>query len=67
MIHTRASAASILGIHPTTLKRWEDEGVVPVAQRDTTGRRVYTSAEVENLKQIAAERREAYGKLQFSA
>jgi DNA-binding transcriptional MerR regulator len=66
MIHTRASAASILGIHPDTLKRWEDEGVVPGAQRDTSGRRLYTTAEVEKLKQIAEERRLAYGKLQFT-
>jgi putative resolvase len=66
MIHTRASAASILGIHPNTLRRWEDEGVVPEAQRDSSGRRLYTAAEIEHLKSIAEERREAYSRLQFS-
>jgi DNA-binding transcriptional MerR regulator len=66
MIHTRASAASILGVHPSTLKRWETEGIIPPASRDSTGRRVYDAEEIERLKAIAEERREVYGTLTFS-
>lgn len=62
MIRTRSAAASILGVHPDTLKRWEDEGIVPESERDSAGR---SETDVAKLKQIADERRDAYGKLQF--
>lgn len=62
MIHTRTSAASFLGVHPDTLKRWEDEGVVPEADRDSAGRRVYSESQLQQLQQVASERRLAHEK-----
>ena len=60
MIRTRAAAASVLGVHPDTLKRWEDEGIIPDAERDSANRRMYSEADIVRLRQIAEERRAAY-------
>lgn len=62
MTRTRAAAASVLGIHPYTLKRWEVQGIVPEAQRDSAGRRLYYEHDMEKLKLIAAERIGAWKK-----
>ncbi|GJQ58378.1 MAG: MerR family transcriptional regulator [Candidatus Scalindua sp. AMX11] len=41
--------AKKLGIHPTTIKRWEVRGKVKKAKRDKNGWRVYGETEVEEL------------------
>ncbi|MCP5003379.1 MAG: MerR family transcriptional regulator [Planctomycetes bacterium] len=41
--------AKKLGIHPTTIKRWELTGKVKKAKRDKNGWRIYGNSEVEAL------------------
>ena len=44
LLSTR-QAASRLGVHPQTLRRWEREGVIPAATR-RRGQRVYTAGDL---------------------
>jgi len=48
LLSTREVVAWV-GVHPQTLRRWEREGVVPVATR-RRGQRVYTADDLERIK-----------------
>ena len=48
LLSTRDAAARV-GVHPQTLRRWEREGIVPIATR-RRGQRVYTPADVERIR-----------------
>lgn len=43
-------AARRIGVYPDTLKNWEKRGLV-MPMRDTTGRRLFTSEQIEELTQ----------------
>ena len=62
MIYTISTAAHILDVSPTTLKQWEEMGVIPKVERDCNGRRVFSDEDMVRLKQTAAERKEARGR-----
>jgi DNA-binding transcriptional MerR regulator len=57
---TIGAAAAALGIAPSTLRLWEQQGIVPPAER-TGGaeRRLYAKADIDALRPIAEERRRA--------
>jgi len=42
-----AEAAKLLGVHPSTLRRWDKEGVLTPSYRTPSGERRYTD---EDLK-----------------
>ena len=55
---TIGAAAAALGIAPSTLRLWEQQGIVPPAERTGGGdRRLYDRADLEALRPIAEERR----------
>lgn len=47
---TITEAASMLGISPRTIVRWENKGKVKKARRDWRGWRVYDENELDSLK-----------------
>ncbi|MBA2591157.1 MAG: MerR family transcriptional regulator [Gammaproteobacteria bacterium] len=51
-----ARAARLIGRSAVTLRRWDHTGVFS-ARRDPTGDRVYTPADLVELREIAATRR----------
>lgn len=51
MLYGRGAAAGMLGVHPDTLIRWEKKGYVK-PQRDSAGRRLFTPAQIEGLREI---------------
>ena len=42
-------AAKELGVHPDTLRRWEEEGQIELAERTASGRRGYALAKLHHL------------------
>jgi DNA-binding transcriptional MerR regulator len=46
----------LYGIAPSTLRRWESEGIVPKPKRTGTGLRDYSSEDIETLKKVIIER-----------
>lgn len=54
---TRTFVARTLGVHPNTLARWEERGVIDAPQRDNAGRRIFTNADLTRLREFAATRR----------
>jgi len=53
-------AAEVLGVSTSTLRVWEQRGVVPPAERLAgSDRRVYARADLDVLRPIAEERRRA--------
>jgi DNA-binding transcriptional MerR regulator len=46
---TTKEVAGLVGVHPQTLRSWERTGVIPMATR-RRGLRVYTAADVEQIK-----------------
>lgn len=42
-----AEAARLLGIHPSTLRRWDHKGILHPSIRTPTGERRYTYADIE--------------------
>ena len=42
-----AEAARLLGIHPSTLRRWDEKGILRPSIRTLTGERRYTDADLE--------------------
>ena len=42
-----AEAARLLGIHPSTLRRWDHKGILHPSIRTLTGERRYTEADLE--------------------
>jgi len=47
-----SEAAALLGVHPDTLRRWSDEGKVPVS-RTPGGERRYNRADLVAVYSIA--------------
>ena len=42
-----AEAAKLLGIHPSTLRRWDHKGILHPSIRTLTGERRYTDADLD--------------------
>lgn len=42
-----AEAAKLLGVHPSTLRRWDKKGILTPSYRTPTGERRYTEADLE--------------------
>lgn len=42
-----AEAAKLLGVHPSTLRRWDKTGILRPSYRTPTGERRYTEADLE--------------------
>ena len=42
-----AEAAKLLGVHPSTLRRWDEKGILPPSIRTLTGERRYTEADIK--------------------
>ena len=42
-----AEAARLLGIHPSTLRRWDHKGILHPSIRTPTGERRYTDEDIE--------------------
>ena len=42
-----AEAARLLGVHPSTLRRWDEKGILRPSIRTLTGERRYTEADLE--------------------
>ena len=41
-----AEAAKLLGVHPSTLRRWDHKGILRPSIRTLTGERRYTEADI---------------------
>jgi excisionase family DNA binding protein len=57
---TISDAAHRLGVHPTTLRRWADEGQIPV-MFTPGGHRRFSASGIENLKKERSRLRVVYG------
>ena len=44
-------AARRLGIHPITLRRWDETGVLKPDEREFSGRRLYRPETIERFRQ----------------
>ena len=42
-----AEAAKLLGVHPSTLRRWDKTGILRPSIRTLTGERRYTEADIQ--------------------
>ena len=42
-----AEAAKMLGVHPSTLRRWDKKGILRPSIRTLTGERRYTDADLD--------------------
>ena len=49
-IYTVAAAANRLGVHPSTLRRWDHKGILRPSIRTLTGERRYTEADLEAVR-----------------
>ena len=49
-----AEAARLLGIHPSTLRRWDHKGILRPSIRTLTGERRYTEADLEAVRKNTA-------------
>jgi excisionase family DNA binding protein len=47
---TIKQAAEALGVHPNTLRRWADQGTIPVTKLPS-GYRRWTPAQIEQIRQ----------------
>ena len=45
-----AEAARLLGIHPSTLRRWDHKGILHPSIRTLTGERRYTEADGDHSR-----------------
>ena len=39
----------MLGVHPSTLRRWDEKGILPPSIRTLTGERRYTEADLKAI------------------
>ena len=53
-LFTMGQVAKELGVTKNTLARWEEKGVVDKPRRDRNDHRIYTAAEVEEIKRRTA-------------
>ena len=44
-----AEAAKMLGVHPSTLRRWDKKGILRPSTRTPTGERRYTEADLKAI------------------
>ena len=44
-----AEAAKLLGVHPSTLRRWDEKGILRPSIRTPTGERRYTEADLKAI------------------
>ena len=44
-----AEAAKMLGVHPSTLRRWDKTGILRPSYRTPTGERRYTEADLKAI------------------
>ena len=49
-----AEAAKLLGVHPSTLRRWDKKGILPPSIRTLTGERRYTEADLDAVRKDTA-------------
>ena len=49
-----AEAARLLGIHPSTLRRWDHKGILHPSIRTLTGERRYTDDDLEAVRKNTA-------------
>ena len=48
--YTTTEVAKIIGIHPNTVRMYEEWGLIPLAERKSNGYRVFTDFHIEQLK-----------------
>ena len=48
--YTTADAAKIIGIHPNTVRMYEEWGLIPLAERKSNGYRIFTDFHIEQLR-----------------
>lgn len=46
-----AEAAKLLAVHPSTLRRWDEKGILCPSIRTPTGERRYTDADLLNTQE----------------
>ena len=46
-----AEAAKLLGVHPSTLRRWDEKGILRPSIRTLTGERRYTEADIREARE----------------
>lgn len=51
-LHSIGPAARLVGLSERTLREWESKGLIN-PQRDSSGRRLYTGADIELMREIA--------------
>ena len=49
-IYTTTDVAKIIGIHPNTVRMYEEWGLIPLAERKSNGYRVFTDFHIEQLR-----------------
>ena len=50
--YTTTEVAKIIGIHPNTVRMYEEWGLIPLAERKPNGYRVFTAFHIEQLKLV---------------
>lgn len=48
--YTTSEVAKIIGIHPNTVRMYEEWGLIPLAERKLNGYRVFTDYHIEQLR-----------------
>ena len=48
--YTTSDVAKIIGIHPSTVRMYEEWGLIPLAERKSNGYRVFTDFHIEQLR-----------------
>ena len=50
--YTTADVAKIIGIHPNTVRMYEEWGLIPLAERKPNGYRIFTDFHIEQLRLV---------------
>ena len=48
--YTTTDVAKIIGIHPNTVRMYEEWGLIPLAERKANGYRIFTDFHIEQLR-----------------
>ena len=48
--YTTTEVAKIIGIHPNTVRMYEEWGLIPLAERKPNGYRIFTDFHIEQLR-----------------
>ena len=48
--YTTTEVAKIIGIHPNTVRMYEEWGLIPLAERKSNGYRIFTDFHIEQLR-----------------